>query len=146
MSKRTTAARIAGVLASGIAVSFLAVAPAHAGTASVSRTVWLGKFPSVYNDPASVSRDIYLAANTYTWQVSATRDSTGSIHGYASRSIYLAAGTYHWVCTISVPVEYDYKNSCSLSSGNGATAYLNSVNYEVPASENYTINGYLIGQ
>ncbi|MFG2298554.1 hypothetical protein [Streptomyces sp. NPDC048603] len=144
MSKQKATTRVVGIIAAVIAMVFLASGPAHAGTATVSRGIWLTKFPSQYSASAGVSRDIYLAGDTYEWQVTVTRDSSGSTHGFATRNIYIASGWYSWSCEIN-PDENVYQNFCSLSRSGFDTAWLASGVYQIPGSGDYTLTGRLTG-
>ncbi|MFJ8013909.1 hypothetical protein [Streptomyces sp. NPDC096339] len=143
MSKRTATTRIVGMIAAGIAMVFLAGGPAHAGTATMSRTIWLLKWNSGGMASAGIDRDIVLNGDTYEWQVTTTRDSSGSNYGTATRTIYLAAGNYHWSCEITNPAENGYQNFCSLRPSSGDTAWLASVIYAIPGSGDYTLTSRL---
>jgi hypothetical protein len=65
------------------------------------RTMFL-RFPTNAGDQACVSRDIYLAADTYRWQQ--VHFPPLSAVGFGSvRDIYFAAGWYHWKdCVIAI--------------------------------------------
>ncbi|MFE3762508.1 hypothetical protein ACFXPI_12180 [Streptomyces sp. NPDC059104] len=142
MSRQKLITRIAGMIAAGIAMVFLAGGPAHAGTATVDRTVFLSKFPSKYSPSAFADRDIWLNAGTYTWQVKITHNTYGTSYGNASTRIYLAAGNYRWSCEIN-PDEDVYQNFCSLTPSSGEAAWLASSVYKIDNSGDYTLTGLL---
>ncbi|MEU6170275.1 hypothetical protein [Streptomyces tanashiensis] len=146
MFRRKSISRTLGALASGVAMVCLASAPAQAGTATMSRSLYLTMFPSG-GEHASASRSIYLEANRYEWQVSTTRDSNGQILGYTRRIIDLKAGWYEWQCDITAPVDqqYVYKNICTLYTSGSSMAYMESGYYQPSVSTNYTISSHLIG-
>jgi len=116
------AKRIAGVLVGACTAITLVAQPAFAGEAflSTDTTVPNTPYSGTYQ---TLTRTIFLAADTYDWDTYANRDYDGVNMSGGDRTITLAAGTYTWTCSM-VGNGNLYVNSSLALSGH-PTAYLN---------------------
>ncbi|MBN6034107.1 hypothetical protein [Amycolatopsis sp. 195334CR] len=66
-----------------------------------------------------MTRDIYLAAGNYRWEVVHQPDGAGT-YIVASRDIYLKAATYHWRCYADPGANFTYTLGCILDQPGGS--------------------------
>lgn len=106
---------------------------AFAADAELKRDIYLTKTPPV-GASATISRTIYIAADTYRWGVLLGGGPPGSA---ATRNIYLASGNYTWTCKIAQLSGYRYFHRCTLSQPGYATAVLQTPGFTLSDSKVY---------
>lgn len=105
-----------------LAVLLLVFVPGTAAAAPGATNVrrdYLDPTPPATAATAWVTRDIYLAAGNYRWEVVEQPDGAGT-YILASRVIYLAAATYHWRCYADPGANNVYTLGCILDGPNGS--------------------------
>lgn len=119
---------------SGLYASASPVSPA-AGTAYDIRTLYLTDNPNSSNT-ACTSREIYIAANTYSWQLYFDGP-------YGGRSIYLEAGNYQWRDCIDGQDNGGYIQTSTLTNPGGGIADIVSDEFGLLSSGDYTFGSQL---
>lgn len=123
----------------GVAQVSASASPAS-GTAFDTRTLFLTDTPNISNT-ACTSRDIFIAANTYDWQL--YLGGGGYLGPYGGRAIFLESGNYHWVDCINGQSDGDYVQTSTLTNPQGGTASISSDEYKLIAPGNYTFGSQL---
>lgn len=142
MSKRLkvglVAAFSAAVLGAGMTTATAAPAPAH-----LSRTLWLTNAPNAGMSSATVHRDIYLVAATYSWYNNiCDQDDAGVCILIDHRSIALKSGQYSWDCTLD-PQDGYYNQRCTLETSGAAKATYDTKFIQLSRSSHYSFGGTL---
>jgi hypothetical protein len=121
----------------GFAVVPASASPAS-GTAYDTRTLFLTDTPNSSN-VACTSRGIYIAANTYDWQLYLN----GTYNPPVGRSIYLESGNYKWADCIDGQNDGTYVQHSTLTNPQGGTASLDGPEVVALDSGNYTFGSQL---
>lgn len=108
---------------------------ASVGTAYNTRTLYLTDTPNNSNT-ACTSRETYIAANTYSWQLYFDGP-------YGGRDIYLESGNYQWNDCIDGQSNGGYIQTSTLTNPQGGTAEINSDEFFLPSSGDYTFGSQL---
>jgi len=142
MSKRLkvgiVAAVSAAVLGAGVTTATAAPDPAW-----LARKLWLTNAPNAGMSPATVHRDIYLAAATYAWyNTICDRDLPGVCLFEKHRSIVLKSGNYSWDCTL-IPRDGYYNQRCTLETAGAAKATYDTNFITLDRSSHYEFGGML---
>jgi len=142
MSKRLkvgiVAAVSAAVLGAGVTTATAAPAPAQ-----LSKKLWLTNAPNAEMSPATVHRDIYLAAATYDWYNVLCEQLDGAVCVLVDhRSIALKSGWYSWDCTLTPRNGY-YNQRCTLETSGAAKATYDTNSIKLKRSGTYDFGGSL---
>lgn len=134
--------RVACIGAAVLGTIGVAAIPASAtpasGTAYDIKTLYLTNTPNSSN-VACTSREIYIAADTYDWQLYLD----GTYDPPVGRSIYLESGNYKWADCIDGQNDGNYVQVSTLTNPQGGVATLNGPEVDVLYSGTHTFGSQL---
>ncbi|MFE7586584.1 hypothetical protein ACFU5Y_34045 [Streptomyces gardneri] len=138
--------RVSAVVAAVAALTVWSMAPAQAGTATLSRTLYLTAKPTAHDYAFTNNRSIYLEAGHYVFRVSLFNEDTHQLvpGSRGERQIWLDADTYQWRCDIGGLYGYVYLAGCDLLNSRGGMARVDSYDFGIGSNGTFTLTGHLI--